>query len=95
MQKRNDSTVGTWNMQTMLEAGNLKLLLRKMNANNINMLEPCEVRWDKEYKEYFTYTVDGDTYAIIYCGNDKSQNGVAVRTGPKGRSFIETFPHYE
>ena len=42
--------IGTWNVNTMLEAGKLAFLIDELDALNMNKSGLCETRWKKDGK---------------------------------------------
>ena len=66
-------TIGTWNVQTLMDTGKLHLLIRELEIQNINITGITECRW--KGNGHFHH---GDHY-VIYSGTDKGgQSGVAV-----------------
>ena len=70
---RNVTRFGTWNVRTMLQTGNLELLIRETHRCKVELLGISEMRWSG--KGHFTTTED---YVVYYSGNEKGgSNGVA------------------
>ena len=89
--RKKDVTIGTWNMQTMLDDGHmdlakLDLLLDEMDQEKINILGLCEIRWSKEGK--FSR---GD-HTVIYSGNAKGGDyGIGIILDKKHAASLKSY----
>lgn len=65
--------IGTWNVQTMMQAGKLQLLIKELKRLNMNITGICETRWKS--RGHFK----SDDHLVIFSGNEKGgDRGVAV-----------------
>ena len=64
MQKK-ELNIGTWDVQTMIELGELYLLVKELERSKMNITGLCEVRWSG----LGLFTVD--EHRIVYSGNEK------------------------
>ena len=71
--KKRTTTLGTWNVRTLLDNGKLYLLCRELTAQNIGITGICEHRWAGS--GHFNC----EDHLVIYSGAEKSgQSGVAM-----------------
>ena len=83
--KKSSVNVGTWNVRTMREMGKLTLLLEELKEQDMDITGLCEVRWSNE--GLFT---SGD-HTIIYNGNNKGTNGVAIILNKRFGNILSSY----
>ena len=76
--------IGTWNVKTLKEQGKFTLLLEELNGLNMNITGVCETRWDKEG------LFRAEDHTIVYSGNKKGANGVAIILDKRLGSSIDS-----
>lgn len=64
--------IGTWNVQTLFQAGKLANVILEMKRLNISILGISEARWSNQGK------IDSDDTTIIYSGGRNHMRGVAI-----------------
>ena len=71
--KKRTTTLGTWNVRTLMDNGKLYLLCRELAAQNIGITGICEHRWSGSGH------VNCEDHLVIYSGAEESgQSGVAM-----------------
>ena len=76
---------GTWNINTLYQAGKIDNCTVEMKANQLDVLGLAEVRWTESGK-----TTKKDT-TLYYSGGDKHQNGVGIMIKKKYESAVNGF----
>ena len=77
--------IGTWNVRTLRKAGKLHLLLKELEANDVDIAGLSEVRWQGE-----GHFQSGDS-TVIVSGGIPGQGGVAVILNKKLRGSMISY----
>ncbi|PNF27982.1 hypothetical protein B7P43_G14668 [Cryptotermes secundus] len=64
--------IGTWNVQTLNQAGKLENLKKEMQKNEVSVLGVSEVRWKGQGE------IRSGDYTVHYCGGEWAERGVAI-----------------
>ena len=64
--------IGTWNVNTMYQAGKLCNIMKEMRRLHVNIMGVSEARWTGSGK------LISDSMTIIYSGGEKHEGGVAM-----------------
>ena len=77
--------MGTWNVRTLLKPGKLHLLLKELEANDVDIVGLSEIRWQGE-----GHFQSGDSI-VIFSGGIRGQGGVAMILNKKLRGTMISY----
>ena len=77
--------MGTWNVRTLRKTGKLHLLLKQLEANDVDIAGLSEIRWQGE-----GHFQSGDS-TVIFSGGVRGQGGVAVILNKKLRGSMISY----
>ncbi|CAG4950961.1 unnamed protein product [Parnassius apollo] len=86
MEKQFSLRIGTWNVQTMLQAGKMDEVGRELKTYNLDLIALQEIRWQG------TGTIDKDEYTLHYsCADIQGHRGTGFIITKKLRTCVLGF----